>query len=211
MSSKIRLALPKGRNLGPTLEAFRAAGSPLQGIEKGDRRLRVEVPELGWELLLLKDWDLPLYVEYGIADFGVVGSDVLEEVGGDLLVPARFTHGRSRLSLIGRKGLPRPGEQVRLASKYPNIARAVLAHEPWGAEVLKLWGSVELGPLLDLAEVALDIVQTGRTLKENHLEELVTVREVAPVLVVNRAAYQQHRAELTDLIGRLEGAGMVEV
>ncbi|MEM9557288.1 MAG: ATP phosphoribosyltransferase [Acidobacteriota bacterium] len=206
----IRLALPKGRNLEPALEAFRAADRPLTELEQGDRRLRFVSPEAGVEILLLKDWDVPLYVEYGVADVGVVGSDVLEEVGGDLLVPARFTAGRSRLSLIGRGGLPRAGQQVRLASKFPNIARAVVAEKPWGAEVLKLWGSVELGPLLDLAEVALDIVQTGRTLRENHLEELETVREVAPLLIVNRAAYQTHRDELNRLVDRFEQVGAVE-
>ena len=153
---------------------------------------------------------MPLYVEYGIADIGVVGSDVLEEVGGDVLVPARFTEGRSRLSLIGKRELPRAGDQVRLASKFPNIARAVVATKPWSAEILKLWGSVELGPLLDLSEVALDIVQTGQTLKENHLVELETVREVAPILIVNRAAYQNHRGVLNDLLRRMEAAGVVE-
>ncbi len=206
----IRLALPKGRNLSTALKAFEAADWPLDSLEKGDRRLRIPFPEIDAEALLLKDWDVPLYVEYGIADVGVVGSDVLEEVGGDVLVPARFTEGRSRMSLIGKGGLPKPGQQVRLASKFPNIARAVVATKPWSAEILKLWGSVELGPLLDLSEVALDIVQTGRTLKDNNLLELEAVREVAPILIVNRAAYQNHRQALNGLLRRMEAAGVVE-
>lgn len=206
----IRLALPKGRNLKTALEAFRAADWPLGSLAEKDRRLRIPLPEVNAEALLLKDWDVPLYVEYGIADVGVVGSDVLEEVGGDVLVPARFTEGRSRLSLIGKAALPAAGSQVRLASKFPNIARAVVAKEPWSAEILKLWGSVELGPLLDLSEVALDIVQTGRTLKENNLVELKPVREVAPILIVNRAAYQEHRQALNDLLRRMESAGVVD-
>ncbi len=206
----IRLALPKGRNLETALTAFQAGDWPLDSLKKGDRRLRIPFPDLNAEALLLKDWDVPLYVEYGIADVGVVGSDVLEEVGGDVLVPARFTEGRSRLSLIGKSALPGPGQQVRLASKFPNIARAVVATKSWSAEILKLWGSVELGPLLDLSEVALDIVQTGRTLKDNHLVELETVREVAPILIVNRAAYQNHRDVLNQLLRRMEAAGVVE-
>jgi ATP phosphoribosyltransferase len=207
----IRLALPKGRNLEAALTAFRAAGVGLAGLELQDRRLRIAFPDDDLEVLLLKDWDLPLYVEYGIADCGVVGSDVLEEVDGDLLVPVRFTRGRSRMSLIGREGaMPRPGEQVRLASKYPLTARRVIADRSWGAEVLKLNGSVELAPLLDLAEMALDIVQTGRTLSDNGLVELETVRAVQPCLVVNRSAYQLHRTELNRWIDRFEAAEMVE-
>lgn len=206
----IRLALPKGRNLKTALTAFASADWPLEALEQGDRRLRIPMPELDAEALLLKDWDVPLYVEYGIADIGVVGSDVLEEVGGDVLVPARFVEGRSRLSLIGKGELPKPGDQVRLASKFENIARSIVAEKPWSAEVIKLWGSVELGPLLDLSEVALDIVQTGRTLKENHLVELETVREVAPILIVNRAAYQTHRGRLNELFRNMEEAGVVE-
>ena len=208
----IRVALPKGRNLAATLAAFRIAGFSMAELEgERNRRLHVKYRQEGLEVLLLKDWDLPLYVEHGIADCGVVGSDVLEEVGGDLLVPARLRQGRCRLSFIGRRReLPQPGEQVRLASKYPNTARRVLETQSWGAEVFKLSGSVELAPLLDLAELALDIVQTGRTLRENGLTEIDVVREVAPCLVVNRSAYQQHRDELNRWLDRFEEAEVME-
>ena len=208
----IRVALPKGRNLAATLAAFRVAGFSMAELEgERNRRLHVKYRQEGLEVLLLKDWDLPLYVEHGIADCGVVGSDVLEEVGGDLLVPARLRQGRCRLSFIGRRReLPQPGEQVRLASKYPNTARRVLETQSWGAEVFKLSGSVELAPLLDLAELALDIVQTGRTLRENGLTEIDVVREVAPCLVVNRSAYQQHRDELNRWLDRFEEAEVME-
>jgi len=205
----IRLALPKGRNLDVALAAFRAAGL-LTGLDLGSRSLRVQLPGEGIEVLSLKDWDLPLYVEHGVADFGIVGSDVLAEVDGDLLVPVRLREGRSRMSLIGRAALPPAGSQVRLATKYPNTARRVLAGRPWGAEIVELSGSIELAPLLDLAELALDIVQTGRTLAENHLVEIETVAEVAACLVVNRASFQRHRALLNEWIGRLEAAEVVE-
>jgi len=206
----IRFALPKGRNLDVALAAFRAAGISLDGLDAGGRSLRMRLPEEGIEVLSLKDWDLPLYVSHGVADCGIVGSDVLEEVDGDLLVPVRLLAGRSRLSLIGRSPvLPAAGTQVRLATKYPNTARRVVAGRSWGAEILKLSGSIELAPVLRLAEVALDIVQTGRTLAENGLVEVETVAEVAPCLVVNRASYQRHRALLNGWIGRLETAGVV--
>jgi ATP phosphoribosyltransferase len=206
----IRLAMPKGRNLEVALAAFRAAGLGLDGLEAAGRSLRTELPDSGVEVLSLKDWDLPLYVEHGVADCGIVGSDVLEELDGDLLVPVRLREGRSRLSLIGRSPQPPPtGGQVRLATKYPNTARRVVATRPWGAEIFKLSGSVELAPVLHLADVALDIVQTGRTLVENHLVEVEVVAEVAACLVVNRASFQRHRARFNDWIGRLEAAGVV--
>jgi ATP phosphoribosyltransferase len=206
----IRFALPKGRNLETALAAFRAAGIPLNGFDAAGRSLRLRIPDTGVEVLSLKDWDLPLYVGHGVADCGIVGSDVLEEVDGDLLVPVRFRDGRSRMSLIGcRAALPAAGTQVRLATKYPNTARRVVAGRPWGAEILKLSGSIELAPVLRLAELALDIVQTGRTLAENGLVEIETVAEVAACLVVNRASYQRHRALLNDWIGRLEAAEVV--
>jgi len=205
----IRLALPKGRNLEVALAAFRAAGL-LSGLDLGGRSLLVQLPEEGIEVLSLKDWDIPVYVEHGVADFGIVGSDVLGEIDGDLLVPVRLREGRSRLSLIGRAGARlAAGSQVRLATKYPNTARRVLEGRSWGAEIVELSGSVELAPFLSLAEVALDIVQTGRTLVENDLVEIETVAEVAACLVVNRASYQRHRALLNAWIGRLEAAEVV--
>ena len=206
----VRLALGKGRNLPVAVAGLRRAGLELQGLDGRARRLIVDAPEDGLEVLLLKDADVPLYVAYGTADLGVVGSDVLGESDGDLLVPARFREGRSRLSLIGREGvLPRPGSQVRLVTKYPRTARRVVAGRPWGAEVLELSGSIELAPILDLAEVALDIVQTGRTLRDNGLVELETVAEVAPCLVVNRASFLRHRERINDLVRRMEEAEVV--
>jgi ATP phosphoribosyltransferase len=207
----IRLALPKGRNLEPALAALRAAGLSLAGLDGDGRGLRTALPEDGVEVLSLKDWDLPLYVEQGVADCGIVGSDVLGEVDGDLLVPARLAAGRCRFSLIGRSAvaLPAAGGQVRLATKYPATARRVVAGRSWGAEIVRLSGSVELAPALCLAELALDLVQTGRTLAANGLVEIEAVAEVAPCLVVNRASFQRHRARLNAWLDRMEAAGAV--
>jgi len=205
----IRLALPKGRNLGPARAALAAGGLAPGDLDGDDRRLWWRQPESELEVLLLKDRDLPLYVEYGVADLGVVGSDVLGEVGGDLLAPLALVDGAARLSLIGRPGaLPAPGAQVRLATKYPRTARRLVAARPWGAEVVELSGSIELAPLLDLAELALDIVQSGRTLADNGLVELEVVAPVAPTVIVNRASFQRHRARINELLARLEAAGV---
>lgn len=208
----IRLALPKGRNLGPTLEAFAAAGLELGAFDKSLLQQRLEGAFEGQdlEILLLKDWDVPLYVEYGIADCGVVGTDVLEEVQADLLTPLRLAHGRSRFSLIGlQTELPAAGRQIRVATKYPKWSKRLLAPRPWGAEIFKLSGSVELGPLLHLAELAVDIVQTGRTIRDHGLNELEVLAEVAPSVVINRASYQRLRQPLGSLLRGLEAAEVV--
>ncbi len=210
----IRLALPKGRNLDTALAAFAAGGLDLSALDsdaaRGSRRLWHSFPEVGCEVLLLKDRDLPLYVGRGVADCGVVGRDVLDEVDGDLLVPLELAGGHSRLSLIGPIGRPLPlaGEQVRLATKYPRTAERFLERQPWSAEILELSGSIELAPLVGLADFILDIVQTGSTLRAHGLAELAPVRAIAPCFVVHRAAWQLRRAELTDLLGRLERAGV---
>jgi ATP phosphoribosyltransferase len=206
----VRVALPKGRNLEPAVAALRAAGLGLAGYEAGGRSLRTVLPEDGVEMLSLKDWDLPLYVEHGVADCGIVGSDVLGELDGDLLVPARLAAGRCRFALIGRSPeLPAAGCQVRLATKYPLTARRLVAGRAWGAEIVRLSGSVELAPALRLAELALDLVQTGRTLADNGLVEIEAVAEVAPCLVVNRASFQRHRARINAWLDRMEAAGAV--
>ncbi len=207
----IRLALPKGRNLTVAKSALEAGGLDLGHLDVDDRALRFALPGVRIEVLLLKDKDLPLYVEEGVADLGVVGSDVVGEVDGDLLVPLRLLGGRCRLSLIGRPGtLPQPGDHVRLATKYPRLAPRLLASKPWTAEIFELAGSVELAPILDLADCAVDIVQTGRTLAAHGLVEIELLAEVDPLVVVNRASYQRHRGALSTLFARLEAAGVAE-
>ena len=210
----IRLALPKGRNLAASLAAFAAGGLDLAELDTAEardsRRLWHRFPAAGYEVLLLKDRDLPLYVERGVADAGIVGRDVLDESGADLLVPLELAAGQSRLSLIGREGsrLPRAGSQVRLATKYPRTAARLLEREEWSAEILELQGSIELAPLVGLADLILDIVQSGATLRAHGLVELRVVRDIAPCFVVHRAAWQLRRSELAELLAALERAGV---
>ncbi len=209
----IRFACPKGRTRETTHAALAAAGLDVAPLRSDGRALttRLVHSEGDVEVLALKDWDLPLYVERGVADCGVVRSDVLGEVDGDLLVPVRLLGSRCRFSLIGRaeRGVePRPGSQVRLATKYPKTARRLLASRSWSVEILPLSGSVELAPVLDLADFALDIVETGGTIAANGLVEIEVLEAVEPCFVVQRAAYQTHRARLNVWFARMEAAGV---
>lgn len=210
----IRCAVPKGRLSRVVTEAFSAAGvrwKPEPAAAAG-RRLRQRSEDGSFELLWLKDRDLPLYVERGIADCGILGRDLLEDRDGDLLVPAEFRHGVCRLCLVGPvdSTVPGAGAQVRIATKYPRIAQRWLATQPFAAEILELSGSVELAPVLGLAEMAIDIVETGATLRAHDLVELQTILEVRPCLVVHRGAWQGLREEILRWIGRFERAGVLQ-
>ncbi|MFN7940186.1 MAG: ATP phosphoribosyltransferase [Thermoanaerobaculia bacterium] len=206
----IRLALPKGRYLPPVLRALEQAGLPLPELASPSRRLVVTLAEPRLEIVLLRDWDLPLYVERGAADCGVVGSDVLAERGGELLVPLRFASLACRLSWIGRPGTrpPGPGAPRSVATKYPRLAGELLAARGAAAELVPLSGAVEVALLLGLADLALDIVETGRTIADHGLVEIAPERPVEPCFVVQRAAFQIRRREIEALLERLEAAGV---
>ncbi len=207
----ITFGLPKGRNLGPARDALAAAGLGLSGLDPSRLRQRCAddgVLGVDVEVLLLKDWDLPLYVEHGIVDCAIVGSDVLEETQPDVFQPLRLRDGRSRLSLIAETPqLPRRRGQLRAATRYPAWAARLLAARNLHVELLHLTSSIELGPLLDLTDVAVDIVQTGATLRTHDLHEIEALAQVAPTFVVNRASFHAHRRRLSRLLRGLEEAG----
>lgn len=190
----ITIAIPKGRvlkALAPMLakNVGAEAASALE-IDGDDRRLVREVPSLGWRLLLLKPDDVPTWVEYGAADFGVCGRDVLLERGYDLYQPLDLGVGRCTMVVatkIGAGPLPDP---PRVATKYPRIAGAHFAKKGVQAEVVYVQGSVELAPLTGLADAIVDLVETGETLRQNALEVREVVAEISSVLVANRAAYK---------------------
>ena len=204
----ITFGLPKGRNLGPARAALAAAGVELDGLDSSRLRQRFGDQDLlgvPVEVLLLKDWDLPLYVEHGIVDCAIVGSDVLEETQPDVFEPLQLKEGRSRLSLIAETPeLPQRSGHLRAATRYPAWAARLLEARHLHVEVIGLTSSIELGPLLDLTDVAVDIVQTGSTLRTHDLHEVEVLAEVAPTFVVNRASFHAHRRRLSRLLAALE-------
>ncbi len=188
----VTIAVPKGRVLKALVPVLSRLGvDPAHVVGEGDdRRLIRELPGVGWRLLLLKPDDVPTYVEYGAADLGVCGRDVLLERGFDLYQPVDLGIGRCRMVVAMPTGSTTLPDPPRIATKYPRIAAAHFAKRGVQAEVVYVQGSVELAPLTGLADAIVDLVETGETLKQNHLEVRETVAEISSVLVANRAAYK---------------------
>jgi len=204
---QLRLALPKGRILEEAAEIFARAGYDLAPVFGDSRRLVHECGPL--RVLVLRSSDVPTYVAHGAADIGVAGSDVLDEEGRDLYEPIDLGIGRGRMIVAERADAPvdeRSQMHVRYATKYPRTTREYLRRKGRTAEVIKLSGAIELGPLTGLCDRIVDITQTGETLRQNGLVLVDTVGEVSSRLVVNRAAMKLAAAPLGTLIERLEGA-----
>ena len=201
----LTLALSKGRLLTGASTLFEKAGLPFPPLDT--RKLIVE--EAGLRFLFVKDMDVPVYVEYGVADAGICGSDVLLESGSDVLVPLDLDYGRCRMVLAA----PDPAafndiwpSSLRVATKYQNVARSYFEGRGLAAEMVKLQGSVEIAPGLGLADCIVDMVETGRTLKENGLGVVADIASTSARLVVNRASDHLKREEVAGLIDRLRRA-----
>ncbi len=199
------MAAPKGRVLDETIELFARAGLQLPALESS-RKLIHEVPAAGLRILVVKPVDVPTYVAHGAADVGIAGADTLEEDGVDLYDLLDLGIGACRLSVAESVERPvREGGQihVRIATKYPNLTRRYLTDRGLTAEVIKLHGSIELGPLTGLCDRIVDLVSTGETLRQNGLVEVETIMEITSRLVVNRAALKLHGEQIDALVERL--------
>jgi ATP phosphoribosyltransferase len=207
----LTLALPKGRVLDEAIDLFARAGIDLAVVHARSRRLHHDLVLDGAPLRLyvVRDADVPTYVEYGAADLGIAGRDVLEEQGRDLYEPLDLGIGRCRLVVAepeGRRVDDREQLHLRVATKFPNLTRRHLEAKGIFADVIKLYGSIELGPLTGLSDWIVDLVATGETLRQNHLRERETVMEVSARLVVNRASLKLRREPIDALVARLRRA-----
>jgi ATP phosphoribosyltransferase len=201
----LTIALPKGRILDEAITLFDAAGYELAKAFDGSRKLVYEAGPL--RLLLLRSSDVPVYVGYGAADVGIAGKDVLDEAGVDLYEPLDLGIGPCRMIVAEPADRPvdeRSQMHIRVATKYPRITRRYLQQRGVTAEVIKLGGAIELGPLTGLADRIVDLTQTGETLRQNGLVEVDTIMEVTSRLVVNPASLKLRSGEISELIARLE-------
>jgi len=199
------LALPKGRILEEAAARFAKAGYDLSPVLGDTRKLVIECGQI--RVLVLRNSDVPTYVAHGAADVGVVGSDVLDEEGLELYEPLDLGIGRCRM-IVAERADARHDElaHLRIATKYPRTTKAYLAKKGITAEVIKLSGAIELGPLTGLCERIVDITQTGETLRQNGLVEIDTVAQVSSRLVVNPARLKLDGDRLGALIDSLERA-----
>lgn len=200
----LNVALPKGRLGDKVYRLFKAAGYDCAAMEQDDRRLVLTDEKGDMSYLLVKPSDVAIYVEHGAADVGVVGKDVLLEGGSDVYELLDLGFGKCRMAEAAPVGFREDRQRpLRVATKYPAIARRFYAAQSREIEIIKLNGSIELAPLLGLSDVIVDIVETGTTLRENGLSVVSTIMDVSARLIAARASYRFHEAELTALTQRL--------
>lgn len=209
MSDWITFALPKGRILEDSMELFGQIGITCPEMSEKSRKLVFENPELKFRFMAVRATDVPTYVEYGCADIGVVGKDTLLEQGKDLYEPVDMKFGYCRLVVAEPKNLqaednPLNWSNIRVATKYPNVTERYFAEKGIQVELIKLYGSIELAPLVGLSERIVDLVSTGGTLKANGMVEVETIAEITSRLIVNRASLKTKHQRIGKIIEDLE-------
>ena len=200
----LTIAIAKGRMQQEALALLARAGVRVGAEALASRRLAVEDEGRRYRFVFVKPADVPVYVEHGIADCGVVGRDVLLESEADVLQPLDLGINRCLIAIAAREGArgERPGV-LHVATKYPRVAAAHFGSRGVPVEIIQLSGSVELAPVLGLSDCIVDLVETGRTLAENGLAVVETIEESTGRLVVNRASYQLKAAAVATLVAAL--------
>jgi ATP phosphoribosyltransferase len=207
MKAAVTMALPKGRLLAPALAFLKAMG--VEGISSDSRRLIFTDDALGIRFLILKPADVPTYVEYGAADLGVVGKDILMEREPDVYEPLDLGFGFCRLVVaepedLWRRDDPSKWSWVRVATRYPNLTERYFTEQGIQVEMIRLDGSIELAPLVGLADRIVDLVQSGETLKANGLVEVAEITRSTARLIVNRASLKTEHEAISGLIAEMK-------
>lgn len=202
----VRIALTKGRLEKKTLALLKAAGYDISELETGSRKLIFALPDSGVEIVLAKAADVITYVEHGVCDMGVVGKDTIMEKGGSFYEMVDLGFGKCRFALATKKGKDVYGgyKTPVIATKYPAVTKAFFNRKNMDVETIKIEGSVELAPLLELADAIVDIVETGTTLKENGLEVIEDVAPISARVIVNLASAKMKKAAIQKVIAALE-------
>ncbi|MFA9204564.1 MAG: ATP phosphoribosyltransferase [Flavobacteriales bacterium] len=203
----LTLALSKGRILKETLPLLKAAGIELLEDPEKSRKLIFPTSHPSVRILILRASDVPTYVENGAADLGVAGKDVLMEHGAhNVYEPLDLKIANCRLMTAGKVGAVAPVGRLKIATKYVNLTRQFYASRGEQVDVIKLYGSMELAPLVGLGDLIVDVVDTGNTLRANGLEPLEVICQVSSRLIVNKASYKRKHALLAPVLQQLEAA-----
>lgn len=205
----LTIALSKGKLIEPALDLFRRAGYEIVGLSGESRRLIFVSPENDMTFLIVRPSDVPTYVEYGGADAGIVGKDVLMEQESDVYEPLDLGFGACRIcvaSLRGEGANDRLSSKIRIATKYPRISERYFNKRGIPVEIIKLYGSIELAPVVGLADRIVDLVETGSTLKAHDLVELEVIAQSTARFIVNRASLRLKQEPLMELIRKLRAA-----
>ena len=208
MNNTITIALSKGRIFKETLPLLEAAGiSPKDDPEKS-RKLILDTNQDDIKLVIIRATDVPTYVQYGAADMGVAGKDVLMEHGGDGLYElVDLNIARCKLMTAGLNDFQPHGGRLRVATKFVNVARRYFAEQGQQVEVIKLYGSMELGPIVGLSDLIVDVVDTGNTLKANGLKPIDHIADVSSRLVVNKASLKMKHDRIQTMVELMRKAG----
>ncbi|MFC3110619.1 ATP phosphoribosyltransferase [Undibacterium arcticum] len=211
-NSQLILALSKGRIFDETLPLLEAAGITVTENPETSRKLILPTNDPNVRVIIVRASDVPTYVQYGAADFGVAGKDVLQEHGGEgLYQPIDLEIAKCRMSVAVQAGFDyasavRQGARLRVATKYFQIAREHFAAKGVHVDLIKLYGSMELAPLVGLADAIVDLVSTGNTLRANNLVECEHIMDISSRLVVNQAALKLKRERLQPILEAFENA-----
>ena len=204
----ITVALPKGKLFGLSAELLKKVGWTADNLHEKSRKLIITNDDLRLKFIITKTADVPTYVEYGAADIGIIGKDVIAESGKDIFELLDLGFGKCHLMMAVDKNNIRPRLQdyshTRVATKFPHIAEKFFSSHGMQMEYIKLNGSIELGPLIGLSESIVDIVETGTTLRENNLVEIISIMDSTARLIANRVSYKLNFARINNLVTDLK-------
>ena len=206
MSKPLRIALTKGRLEKDTVGLLESLGFDCTEVHEKGRKLILSIPDANLEVVLAKAADVITYVDRGVCDMGVVGKDTIMEMPGKFFEIVNLGFGKCKFALAGKKGVNFYGGfgVKTIATKYPNVARNFFEAKGMDVEIVKIEGSVELAPLLDLFDGIVDIVETGTTLRENGLEVKEDIAPIAARLIVNTVSMKMRQQEIEALVEKIE-------
>lgn len=209
MKDILTVALPKGRIQDDTMNLLKGIGISCPEMDEDSRKLIFDLPDQKMRFMIVRATDVPTYVEYGAADIGVVGKDILLEQGKNIYEPLDLKIGYCRMVVaepeeLKKRDNPSEWTHVRIATKFPKITEKYFSGKGVQVELIKLYGSIELAPLVGLSERIVDLVSSGETLKQNGLVEVEQIMEITSRLIVNRASLKTRYERINALINRLK-------